>query len=162
MATVADRAEKSGVSTKTQRKADKLVKEAPELAEKVAAGEETLYSATKKLDEKKGKSQKRPADTGAPADYHPEQDRVSELTETIRTLDAENQQLKDAIAINAEPAENQQSCAEIITELRAEIKTLTASLHAVSSTRDTLQNENAQMKRQMAAQRSEIKKLKGE
>jgi len=48
--TINDRAEKSGASKRTQFSADKLVKEAPELAKKVATGEITLNKAIKELE----------------------------------------------------------------------------------------------------------------
>ena len=45
--TVADRAAMSGATTRTQRDADKLVKEHPELAKQVTSGEKSLYQAVK-------------------------------------------------------------------------------------------------------------------
>lgn len=58
------------------------------------------------------------------------------------------------------PEEEKQQAAGLIAELHAEIKTLNATLAAVTLSRDTLMEENAQMKRQMAMQRREIDKLK--
>lgn len=51
--TQADRADKSGASKRTQGSADKLVKENPELAKKVASGEMTLNAAIKEIDPQK-------------------------------------------------------------------------------------------------------------
>lgn len=48
--TIAKRADKSGASKRTQVTADKLAKEAPELAKKVASGEVTLNKAMKELE----------------------------------------------------------------------------------------------------------------
>lgn len=48
--TIATRAEKSGTSKRTQSTADKLAKEAPELAKKVASGETTLNKAIKEIE----------------------------------------------------------------------------------------------------------------
>lgn len=48
--TIATRAEKSGTSKRTQSTADKLAKEAPELAKKVASGEVTLNKAIKEIE----------------------------------------------------------------------------------------------------------------
>lgn len=45
LSTVADRAEASGASERTQRHADKLVREAPELAKQVTQGEKSLHQA---------------------------------------------------------------------------------------------------------------------
>jgi hypothetical protein len=44
--------------------------------------------------------------------------------------------------------------------LQAEIKTLTATLRATEQSRDFYMSENAQLKKQCAAQRREIDKLK--
>ena len=51
--TQADRADKSGASKRTQGSADKLVKENPELAKKVASGEMTLNAAIKEIEPQK-------------------------------------------------------------------------------------------------------------
>lgn len=50
---------------------------------------------------------------------------------------------------------------KLIADLRQEIKTLTATLEAVTISRDTFQRENAEMKKQLARQRKEIEKLMG-
>lgn len=54
--TQADRAEKSGASKRTQGSADKLVKENPELAKKVAIGEISLNQAMKEIEPEKEQS----------------------------------------------------------------------------------------------------------
>lgn len=54
--TQADRAEKSGASKRTQGSADKLVKENPELAKKVATGEVSLNQAIKEIEPEKEQS----------------------------------------------------------------------------------------------------------
>lgn len=51
--TQADRSEKSGASKRTQGSADKLVKENPELAKKVATGEISLNAAIKEIEPEK-------------------------------------------------------------------------------------------------------------
>lgn len=51
--TQSDRAEKSGASKRTQGSADKLVKENPELAKKVATGEVSLNQAMKEIEPEK-------------------------------------------------------------------------------------------------------------
>ena len=56
--------------------------------------------------------------------------------------------------------DDKQQAATLIAELRAEVKTLTATLKAAYLSRDSLMEENAQMKRQMQMQRKEIDKLK--
>lgn len=54
--TQSDRAEKSGASVRTQGSADKLVKENPELAKKVATGEISLNQAIKEIEPEKEQS----------------------------------------------------------------------------------------------------------
>lgn len=49
---VDDRAAAAGVSTRTQKKADRVAKKAPEIAKQVAAGEMSLDAATAKVDGK--------------------------------------------------------------------------------------------------------------
>ena len=58
------------------------------------------------------------------------------------------------------PDEEKQQAATLIAELRAEVKTLTATLKAAYLSRDSLMEERVQMQRQMAMQRKEIDKLK--
>ena len=58
------------------------------------------------------------------------------------------------------PEEEKQQAAGLIAELRAELKTLNATLAAAYLSRDQLMEENAQMKTQMAMQRREIARLK--
>lgn len=81
-------------------------------------------------------------------------------------LDAANDQISElqaalVVANMGDVAEEDKTqAATHIVAMQAEIKTLTASLRAVTISRDTLLHENAQMKRQMAAQRREIDRLK--
>lgn len=56
--------------------------------------------------------------------------------------------------------EDKLQAAALIADLQAEIKTLTASLNAVSQSRDSLMQEVAQLKKQCQMQRKEIEKLK--
>ena len=103
-----------------------------------------------------------------PAVVEPEVEAPPEYSELDATKDAlsviseENDRLNDRLAIAAfEATDEERSAAhETLTALRAENKTLTATLRAVTLSRDSLMEENAQMKRQMAMQRKEIDKLK--
>jgi FtsZ-binding cell division protein ZapB len=47
----------------------------------------------------------------------------------------------------------------LIEELQAEVKLLTVELESVKKSRDTYQAENAQLKKQVAAQQRKIKSL---
>ncbi len=98
----------------------------------------------------------------APAVVEPETEAPPDYTE----LDAAHDQiseLQSALVVARMgdiPEEEKQHASELIAELRAEVKTLDASLKAAYLSRDQLMEENAQMKRQMAMQRREIEKLK--
>ena len=92
----------------------------------------------------------------------PEIEAPPEYTE----LDAAHDQISDLQAelvvarMGDIPEEEKQQAAGLIAELHAEIKTLNATLAAVTLSRDTLMEERAQMLRQMKAQRAEIDRLK--
>ena len=98
----------------------------------------------------------------APAVVEPEIEAPPEYTE----LDAAHDQISELQAelvvarMGDIPEEEKQQAAGLIAELHAEIKTLNATLAAVTLSRDTLMEERAQMLRQMKAQRAEIDRLK--
>lgn len=58
------------------------------------------------------------------------------------------------------PEEQKQQATELINELRSEIKTLNAHLSAVTLSRDTLLEENSQLKKQCSMYRQKLEKLK--
>lgn len=82
-------------------------------------------------------------------------------------LDAKNDQIADlqsmlAVAnLGTVSEEDKDQAKNLIAELRAEIKTLRATLKAVTQSRDSLMNELAQVKRQCIAQQRELKSFKG-
>lgn len=94
----------------------------------------------------------------APEDYT----ELDALQDSLSALNEENDRLNDQLAIaQMDSTEEEKSAAHTtILALRAENKTLTAALRAVTLARDSLMEEAVQMKRQMAAQRREIDKLK--
>jgi hypothetical protein len=132
-------------------------------AAKEVAGEVTtaaMLRAAKACDPPKPAVAPKPV-TPAPV-AEPESEAPPEYTE----LDAAHDQISElqselvvARMGNASEEEKQQA-AGLISELRAEIKTLSATLAAVQLSRDSLMEERAQMLRQMKAQRSEIDRLK--
>lgn len=147
--TVADRATESGASVRTQKMADKVAKADPELAKQVGHGEISLPKAVEKITGKKRQSAK-PAIAEA---VNPEPD----YTE----LDAANDkisELQDMLAVRAEPEEERAAAGDLLTSLRSEIKRLEVSLAAVTSSRDSLMRENAQLMTQLRSQRNQLKK----
>lgn len=93
--------------------------------------------------------------TGAEAE--PEEPEYTEL-DAAKDQIAE---LQDMVAIAKTGPADATVATALISELRAEIKTLTATLSAVKSSRDGYQSENAQLKKQVQMQRKEIDKLTG-
>ena len=160
LTTVAKRAAQSGASERTQRMADKVARANPDLAKKVAHGDVTLPKAVEQVTGKKRKQSivNVPAEI---ADYDPRDDQIKEAHDAIAQLVAENERLKERIAIEAwdAPEEEKLSATEIIDALRVEVTSLQAERNALIISRDKYQTECAQMKRQLAAQRREIDKL---
>ena len=155
-------AAEAGVSKKTIQQAQAAQKAG--LAEKVKSGEMTVEQASNVAKGKPAKAAKKdkPAPKAAPAVVEPEIEEPPEYTE----LDAAHDQISDLQAelvvarMGDIPEEEKQQAAGLIAELHAEIKTLNATLAAVTLSRDTLMEERAQMLRQMKAQRAEIDRLK--
>ncbi len=94
----------------------------------------------------------------SPSDYS----ELDAAKDQINELQIEVTRLNDSLAIEcydvSEEAKTEAS--RIIEELRGEVRSLEAQLAAVTISRDTYMQENAQMKAQMKMQRREIEKLK--
>lgn len=73
---VASRATESGASDKTQRLADKVAREAPELAAQVGRGEISLPAAVEKITGKRPGARTRPQPEPEPQDYGPSDDEI--------------------------------------------------------------------------------------
>lgn len=104
-------------------------------------------------------SQETGADSFNPDD--PEQI-IRELSDTVSELAEENQRLLDenaALKANG-TTEEQDAAAALIAEMREQLRVMGLELDAVKVSRDVYMNENAQMKRQIFAQRREIERLK--
>jgi len=150
--TVKQRAAVSGVSERTQKDADKLVRDNPEAAKQVAAGEKSLYQAVKELKPAQVVSLHR--EEIAP---EPEQDEYTELDAARDQIEA----LQDALAVanigSNDPDEADQA-KNLIAELREENRKLRVNLKAVTTSRDSLMNELALVKRQCVSLQAKIKK----
>lgn len=87
---------------------------------------------------------------------------LAETQDAIATLAEENERLSDRLAVEAMDGtpEEKALAAQTIEELRATVKALTAELEAVKDSRDGFMRENAELKRQCAAQRRELERLK--
>jgi chromosome segregation ATPase len=82
-------------------------------------------------------------------------------------LDAAHDQIEDLQAalvvanMGSTDSEEAAQAANLIADLRAHIKTLEATLKAVTISRDTFQNQVAEMQRQINRQRREIDRATG-
>ncbi len=170
-------AEAAGVSEKTIKQAKAVqTKAAPEVIAAVKSGEIGLpkAAAIAKLPKEEQVAaiakpmpkaapepsliQAPPAALEASEDYTD----LDAARDQISELQIELARLSDRLAIECYDVseEAKTDASRIITELRAEVQSLNAQLAAVTLSRDTYMEENAQMKAQMKMQRREIENLK--
>ena len=90
----------------------------------------------------------------------PEDDRIKELAVANQDLAEENARLLDQLAVKQMdcPEEEKLSTAEIIADLRAQIKTLEAENRALKVSRDQLQMKNADMLKQLNYYKKKVDK----
>ena len=100
----------------------------------------------------------------AAPDYDPHDEELENAHDTVRELAAENEALKDRLAVELMPGceEDKTAAINTIQELRARVVTLEAELDAVKASRDGYMREAAAMKQQLKMQRREIENLKGQ
>lgn len=132
LATVADRAAQSGASRVTQMKADKVSREAPELAKKVGLGEVSLPSALKQISPPKP----------APEQPAPEPDEYDGGPD-----EAEIQASLDADAADRRTLDMLLAADDKLAAAHAEIKRLNAEVAVLKGQRNQFQNEAAEWKR---------------
>lgn len=100
--------------------------------------------------------------SAAPVEAEPEAEAPPDYSE----LDAAYDQISELQAelvvarMGDIPEEQKQQAIELLAGKDAHIKTIEATLKAVTLSRDSLMEERAQMMRQMKAQRAEIERLK--
>ena len=146
-----------GIDKKTSSVAQALANLSDAAFEEVREGNETVSKAIAKVKEAKA------APPPPPPVVEPEHEAPPEYTER----DAAHDQisgLQDALAVATMgdiSDEDKAQAATLIAELRARIKTLEATLKAVTTSRDTYMNENAELRKQITRQRKEIDKVTG-
>lgn len=93
-------------------------------------------------------------------EYNPDDYALAEAHETVCTLAAENDALKDRLAVAAMPGTDVEKADAlgIIEALRKKVANLEAELSAVKASRDGFQQQNADMNRQLARQRRQLAK----
>ncbi len=79
----------------------------------------------------------------------------------INELADENESLKDAVAAGRLPEGERDEAANIIKQLREELRIARNEVKALKVSRDDYMRENGAMKRQLERQRGIIKKLEG-
>jgi uncharacterized ParB-like nuclease family protein len=106
-----------------------------------------------------GKTFERKAKYVKPEDV-PEHDTTGDV---IKALADENDKLKDrlAVAVYAADESEKKLAEQTIMQLREDVRLLEMELKSTRVSRDTLMNENAAMKKQIAALQRQIKKLEG-
>lgn len=100
-------------------------------------------------------STQQPPSPAQPEPLNPEDD--------YSKLDAANDKisdLQDMLAVRGAPDEEREITEKLVSGMREQIKTLTATLEAVTISRDTLLRTNAQLMNQVARQRKDIDKLR--
>lgn len=161
-------AEAAGVSEKTIKQAKAVqTKAATEVVEAVKRGEIGLPKAAaiaKLPKEEQAAAIHNTAPKAVPeAPPAPANHELEEAVSTINELAAENDQLRDRVAVAAMSGtdEERAMAAETIAELRDQIKTLEAEIDAVRTSRDTFQRQNAELMKQVRLQQKQIKRLGG-
>ena len=174
--TVADRAAQSGASIRTQKMADKVARENPQLAEMVGHGEIILPKAHAQVTPSKAQHENgltqtiSTANLSAQREPEPEEPEYSEYDQLhdeliaardeIKLLTEENEALRRMISAGDTSDDARREHIDFIRERDRQHGITAHVLAAAKSQRDAYMNENAAMKRQMAAQRREIDKLK--
>lgn len=87
--------------------------------------------------------------------------KIAELVDTINDLNAENQRLRDAIALGQWDATDIEKidAQETIAELRERVKTLEIDNHALRDSRDMFQTRNAELMKLVKVLQAKLKKL---
>lgn len=132
---VAERAAKSGATTRTQKDADKLAKNHPDVAQQVADGKKSLYQAAKDF---------KPTSKVMPRPTQPEPAKPAKNAPTIESLQAEVEslrgELKEAHDIARDLAHQLESYESASGDVKAaakELTTLKGMLHTVETQRDS-------------------------
>lgn len=155
----------AGVSVRSIQQAKSVhTNAAPEVIAAVKSGEIGLPKAAaiaKLPKEEQAAAIAKPIPRPAPGPQEPEYTDLDAARDQISDLQHEVERLSDRLAVEAIDASEEEKTAasETIAALRTEVKTLTSHLEAVTISRDTLQEENAQLKRQCQMYRNKLDKL---
>lgn len=119
--------------------------------------------ATMKTGKIGGKPKEKPAVTPPPPEleYDPTEDEIKELGHTIKALEEENIKLKDAIAIGSWDASEieKKDAEQVIAELREEIRIKDIEIASLRESRDSYQNQNAELMRINSSLKKKLSKF---
>lgn len=150
--TVEQRAAQSGASRSTQKMADKVAKEAPDLALQVAHGEVSLAKAAEQITPKKAakpENQKPTAAEREQSQVEKLKTRVAELEKQVESLESRLINAEEAAEQAVETAANLQAIADGDEAKRLEL--LSSKLRASETRKNGLMNQNADLLRQLKA-----------
>jgi ribosomal protein L11 len=148
-------AEEAGVSKKTIQQAQAAQKAG--LSEKVKSGELSVEQASNIAKGKPAKPEAKPAEP-TPVNHE-----LEEAAQAINELAAENEELRDRVAVAAMQGtdEEKAEAAQTIAELRSHITTLEAELDATRTSRDGFQSQNSELMKQVRMLERKLKKVGG-
>jgi hypothetical protein len=152
--------EELGLSKKESAVAQKLADLPEEQFEQVRLGNVTIAKAIAAVDAKPKVAPIAPAPAVAPAPVIAAEDEYTREDQLIDQI-SELQAALVVANMNSTASEEQTQAAGYIAELQKEIKLLTAMNKQLTISRDTYQNQVAEMQRQINRQRREIDKALG-
>lgn len=148
--TVAQRAATSGATTRTQKDADKLVRESPKLAKEVTQGKKSLYQAVKE-----SKPAKPSKILPRPEPKVPEkQDRTAELLAELHESQDNARELAESLEAYTKAEEGVEASAK-------EIKRLQGQLRVVESQRDQYMTKCSELVKTVKSLERKLAKCEG-
>lgn len=162
--TTAEMAAVAGVGTRTMEQAKAVeAKAAPKVKEAVKAGEISVKRGAEIAKLPAKEQAKALAEPAKKEDhYDPRDDYLKETQQALAEVAAENEELRDRLATGVMEGteEEKQEAAQIIADLRQQVKTLEAENAALKSSRDHFQREASELRKQIKMNERELKKAR--
>lgn len=162
--TNAELAEIAGTSERTIRQAKTVeAKAAPKVKEAVKAGEISVKRGAEIAKLPAKEQVKALAEPAKKEDhYDPRDDHLKETQQALAEVAAENEELRDRLATGVMEGtdEEKREAAQIIADLRQQVKTLEAENTALKSSRDHFQREASELRKQIKMNERELKKAR--
>lgn len=162
--TNAELAEIAGTSERTIRQAKAVEsKAAPKVKEAVKAGEISVKRGAEIAKLPAKEQAKALAEPPKKEEhYDPRDDHLKETQQALAEVAAENEELRDRLATGVMEGteEEKQEAAQIIADLRQQVKTLEAENAALKSSRDHFQREASELRKQIKMNERELKKAR--